>query len=171
MKYSFNFYSQNINESNKEYNISKEFSIFKNLVEKEIKPNIYKTDWLIYSPEHEVVGSVDAVFKDADGSYTMCDWIRTNKLIDEVKNIIPSHDYGRGIYGMNNMVDNEYNKYCLKQNIHKYILEKYYNLKIETMYLVIVHPDYSRCYSIYIPDRQNEAEYMLQNKHLVIKEN
>lgn len=49
MKYSFSFNSPNKKVSDLEYDISKEFSIFKNLVEKEIKPNIYKTDWLIYS--------------------------------------------------------------------------------------------------------------------------
>lgn len=171
MKYSFNFYSQNINESNKEYNISKEFSIFKNLVEKEIKPNIYKTDWLIYSPEHEVIGSVDLIFKDADGSYTMCDWIRSNKLFDEERDVIPVREYGVGLYGMNKTPSSEYHKACLKQNIHRFILEKYYNLKIGKMALLILHPDFSKYYNLAVLDMQKEAEYMLQNKHLVIKEN
>lgn len=171
MKYSFNFYSQNINESNREYNISKEFSIFKNLVEKEIKPNIYKTDWLIYSPEHEVIGSVDLIFKDADGSYTMCDWIRSNKLFDEERDVIPVREYGVGLHGMNKTPSSEYHKACLKQNIHRFILEKYYNLKIGKMALLILHPDFSKYYNLAVLDMQKEAEYMLQNKHLVVQEN
>ncbi|MBB4036524.1 hypothetical protein GGR21_002430 [Dysgonomonas hofstadii] len=171
MKYSFSFNSPNKKVSDLEYDISKEFSIFKNLVEKEIKPNIYKTDWLIYSPEHEVIGSVDLIFKDADGSYTMCDWIRSNKLFDEERNVIPVREYGVGLHGMNKTPSSEYHKACLKQNIHRFILEKYYNLKIGKMALLILHPDFSKYYNLAVLDMQKEAEYMLQNKHLVVQEN
>lgn len=172
MKYSFNFYSQNIKVSNREYDISKEFSIFKNLADKEIKPFVYKTDWLIYSPEHEVIGSVDIVFKEPDAElYYMVDCIRSNKLFDEERDAIPCREFGTGLHEMNKTPNSEYHKACLKQNIHKYILEKYYNLKIEKMVLLILHPDFSKYHTLAVLDMQKEAEYMLQNKHLVIQEN
>lgn len=172
MKYSFNFYSQNIKVSNREYDISKEFSIFKNLADIEIKPFVYKTDWLIYSPEHEVIGSVDIVFKEPDAElYYMVDCIRSNKLFDEERDVIPCREFGTGLHEMNKTPNSEYHKACLKQNIHKYILEKYYNLKIEKMVLLILHPDFSKYHTLAVLDMQKEAEYMLQNKHLVIQEN
>ncbi|MBD8388844.1 hypothetical protein [Dysgonomonas sp. BGC7] len=171
MKYSFNFYSQNIKVSNRGYDISKEFSIFKNLADKQIKPSVYKTDWLIYSPEHEVIGSVDIVFKEPDAElYYMVDCIRSNKLFDEERDVIPCREFGTGLHEMNKTPNSEYHKACLKQNIHKYILEKYYDLKIEKMVLLILHPDFSKYHTLAVLDMQEEAEYMLQNKHLVIEE-
>lgn len=172
MKYSFNFYSQNIKVSNRGYDISKEFSIFKNLADKQIKPSVYKTDWLIYSPEHEVIGSVDIVFKEPDAElYYMVDCIRSNKLFDEERDVIPCREFGTGLHEMNKTPNSEYHKACLKQNIHKYILEKYYDLKIEKMVLLILHPDFSKYHTLAVLDMQEETEYMLQNKHLVIEEN
>lgn len=170
MKYSFNFYSQNIKVSNREYDISKEFSIFKNLADKQIKPSVYKTDWLIYSPEHEVISSVDIVFKEPDAElYYMVDCIRSNKLFDEERDVIPYREFGTGLHEMDKTPNSEYHKACLKQNIHKYILEKYYDLKIEKMVLLILHPDFSKYHTLAVLDMQKEAEYMLQNKHLVIE--
>ena len=170
MKYSFNFNSPTIKVPRREYDISKEFSIFKNLADKEIKPFVYKTDWLIYSPEHEVIGSIDVVFKEPDTElYYMIDCIRSNKLFDEGRNVIPCREFGTGLHDMNKTPNSEYHKACLKQNIHKYILEKYYNLKIEKMALLILHPDYSKYHTLAVLDMQKEAEYMLRNKHLVLQ--
>lgn len=170
MKYYYNFNSPTMRVSRREYDISKEFSIFKNLADREIKPFVYKTDWLIYSPEHEVIGSIDVVFKEPNAEYYyMIDYIRSNKLFDEGRNVIPCREFGTGLYGMNKTPNSEYHKACLKQNIHKYILEKYYNLKIEKMALLILHPDYSKYHALAVLDMQKEAEYMLQNKHLVLQ--
>lgn len=172
MSYIYSFRSYSINIQNKRYDISKEFSFFEKLYNevdfRSQKP--YRTAWHIYSIKYKIVGTVDLVYKESDNSYIMCDWIRTNKLFDEEIGFIPSHNYGKGIYGMEKMTNNEYNIYCMKQNIHKYILEEEYGLNISKMYLLILHPDYSKYRTIYIPNRQCEAEYMLQNKHLVIKE-
>ncbi len=101
----------------------------------------------------------------------MCDWIRSNKLFDEERNVIPVREYGVGLHGMNKTPSSEYHKACLKQNIHRFILEKYYNLKIGKMALLILHPDFSKYYNLAVLDMQKEAEYMLQNKHLVVQEN
>jgi hypothetical protein len=92
-----------------------EMKFFENFVDQCYKIP-YRTEWSIYSDEMQLSGTVDMVFDNKDGTYTIYDWKRTFKLSV-----------------------NDKKRYTLQLNLYKKILEKSYGLKIKDMYLLCLH--------------------------------
>lgn len=170
--YHFNYTSEYVNVKEK-HNIKNEYLFFQDFQKnKSIRP--YRTEWHIFDFRYMIAGTIDLICKQIDGTYILYDWKRSKKVGWEIDKILHiSHDnYRKFGYGeLSHIPDNIFNRYSLKQNIYKYILEKNYGVKISKMYLVILHSNYTKYHLVEVPDMQKEAEYMLQNKHLVIKEN
>ena len=136
--------------------IEKEFNYFLNFNENEIKLNnkiLFKTEWSIFDEEYKIAGSIDVIYTDNNQKYYIYDWKRTNKI--KYNNF-----YQQGLYPCHLLDNCNYNHYSLQLNIYKYILEKNYNIIIESMNLVYLHPDESNYKIETIPNLQSCIDKM-----------
>lgn len=155
-----NYYKKIPNKS-----ISKEFQYFLNFKERYSTMIPHRTEWRIFDEDYLIAGTIDMIYKKEDGSFYMFDWKRSEKVVERNGNpklSDPSHKYSKFAYGgLNHLTDDSYNRYALQQNIYKYILEKKYGYKINSMNLLILHPNYDTYHWLKLPNMQKEVQYML----------
>tara|TARA_B100001063_G_scaffold137908_1_gene128870 strand:- start:288 stop:1085 length:798 start_codon:yes stop_codon:yes gene_type:complete len=100
-----------------------------------LKP--YRTEWTVFHEELKLAGSIDMLFKsELNDKFYIYDWKRS-------KEIIKSNSFNK--FGnkecINHLPDSNYWHYCLQLNTYKAILESKYNINIEEMYLICIHPN------------------------------
>ncbi|OLP88805.1 hypothetical protein AK812_SmicGene29789 [Symbiodinium microadriaticum] len=99
---------------------------------------VYRTEWCICAPNEDLAGSIDLVMKDKDSNtFHIVNWKRSEKLEDKYtsygkKMTPPAHDVD----------DCQGQHYRLQLNIYKWILERYYDVRVDQMKVVCVHPRY-----------------------------
>ena len=96
----------------------------------------YRTEWMIYDEQLKLAGSVDMVYKNNDGSYSIYDWKRS-------KDIAKTNGFGKTALTdcIDYMPDANFWHYALQLNIYKMILERNYGVRIRDLKLVRLHPD------------------------------
>jgi ATP-dependent exoDNAse (exonuclease V) beta subunit len=96
----------------------------------------YRTEWMIYDEQLKLAGSVDMVYKNSDGSYSIYDWKRS-------KDIAKTNGFGKTALTecIDYMPDANFWHYTLQLNIYKMILERNYGVRIRDLKLVRLHPD------------------------------
>lgn len=98
-----------------------------------LKP--YRTEWMIYDEELKFAGSVDMLFENDDGTLEIYDWKRS-------KEIKMSNRWQSGLTKcVCHLPDCNYYHYSLQLNTYKVLLERNYDVKINGMYLVCLHPN------------------------------
>jgi len=149
---------------------SKEFEMFRNFYDKEIrKRNIafFDAEKMIYSDRYNVAGTIDCLFKKNDtNEYIMLDWKRSKKLIIDGRPRI--FGFGYALSELSNLDNSSYYRYCLQQNIYKHIVESEYSIKISSMKLVVLHENYSDYHVVNVPVMNREAKIILNSiKHKI----
>jgi len=96
----------------------------------------YRTEWMIYDEQLKLAGSVDMVYKNSDGTYSIYDWKRS-------KDITKTNGFGKTALTecIDYMPDANFWHYTLQLNIYKMILERNYGICIRDLKLVRLHPD------------------------------
>lgn len=132
----------------------KYFMNFWNDVKDDLVP--YRSEWEVWMKEYLLCGSIDMVFysKKLKG-YVIYDWKRS-------KEIKTKNDFGSGYGPVKHLPDCNYWHYTLQLNIYKYFLEKYYDLNIVDLCLVILHPDNKNYRLIRLNILGEEVEDMIQ---------
>lgn len=122
----------------------------------------FRTEWRIFDEELMVAGTIDMVYYNSSkDSYYMFDWKRSEKVVDQFGNPLrPDFDYAFGELG--HLSDNSFNKYSLQLNIYKHILEKRYGIKISSMNLLVLHPNYDTYRHVAIDDMTKEVKYIME---------
>lgn len=124
----------------------------------------YRTEWSVFDEEHKIAGQIDSIFriKQPDGSYkyVMADWKRTPHDISA-----DSKAYSQCAFPLQHLGQNDYWGYGFQQNMYKYILEKYYDIKIEAMYLIRLHEEVSEYGEFKCPDMQDEIKLVLKHRN------
>lgn len=127
---------------------TKEFALFKEYekvhVTGKLKP--YRTEWTIWCELLQLCGSVDILYEyvnevdhgDGKKHLVMRDWKRSKKI--EMFNTFQSGS----VPCTENMGDCNYCHYTLQLSLYKYILEKYYNVVIDSLDLVVLHPNQAK---------------------------
>lgn len=69
----------------------------------------------------------------------MVDWKRSKKLIVQGTNKPDKRGFQIEMEGLMDLTNCSYYRYCIQQNIYKYILEKEYNIVISDMILAVLH--------------------------------
>mgnify|MGYP001178533474 CR=1 FL=1 len=133
-----------------------QFKMFEKSRDKSMLP--YRTEWMIYDTELRLAGSLDMVFKNADGTYSIYDWKRSKA--------IKTKDSKKGGFPIEHLPDCNFTHYSLQLNLYKYILEKNYGVRISTMVLVVCHPVQNGFKKIVCPDLQEEISDMLDLRRL-----
>ena len=95
---------------------------------------ILKNEYVIFDEELSVAGTVDCIAKDTqrDELYIF-DW----KRVKEIKET--SQD--NALYPLEHLANTNYWKYALQLNMYKYMLEKFYDIKISGLYIVQFHEE------------------------------
>lgn len=117
----------------------------------------------IYYSEFNIAGTVDCLFMNPDGKYVMADWKRSKKLIVNGTNKPDKRGFQIEIEGLRDLTNCSYYRYCIQQNMYKYILETVDNIKISDMILVVLHEKYSTYYTIKLPVMENEVQIILNS--------
>ena len=112
----------------------------------------------VFYSKFNVAGTVDCLFKSSDGKYVMVDWKRSKKLIVKGTNKPDKRGFQIEIEGLTDLTNCSYYRYCIQQNMYKYILEKEYNIVISDMILAVLHERYSNYHTIKLPEMINETE-------------
>ena len=147
-----------------------EFQMFIDFYNEEIKKrdlSFFEAEKIIYSNKYNIAGTIDCLFKkNSSDEYVMLDWKRSKKLIIDGRPRI--YGFGYALSELNNLDNSSYNRYCLQQNIYKYILETEYSIKISSMQLVVLHANYSRYYVVRVPEMKKEVKIILNSlKHKI----
>ena len=141
----------------------KEFQLFRKFHEEQIVRRgltFYDAEKIVTLPQYGIAGTVDALFRKPDGSFVMVDWKRSKHLI--IDGYPKKYGIGRGISILSHLDNSSYYHYELQQSFYKYILENDYGMKISSMILCVLHPDYDRYYTIKLSDyRKDEVEEMI----------
>ncbi len=144
---------------------SNEFALFLDFYNKEIKPRnllFFDAERMIVSEKYNVAGTIDCLFKkDNKDEYVMLDWKRSKKLIIDGRPRI--FGYGYALSELNTLDNSSYNRYCLQQNIYKYIAETEYGMKISSMKLVVLHENYSDYHVVDVPVMKKETNIILNS--------
>ena len=123
----------------------------------EIKP--LRTEWRIADPEYSLAGSVDYVGTLPDGSCIIMDWKRSKNLA-----VNPNNAYGRrGKWPLDHLDDTEATKYFLQLNMYRYILQKHYNIVVNSMILTSFHPSVGSYFMEECPKLDDEVERVLED--------
>lgn len=119
-------------------------------------------EYAIELKESNIAGTVDALFRKPNGEYVMIDWKRSKHLI--IDGYPKKYGFGRGLSVLSHLDNSSYYKYELQQSFYKYILEKDYGIKISSMVLAVLHPDYDGYYVIRLSEyRKQEVLDMLES--------
>lgn len=137
-----------------------EFSFFKKFHDKYPALTPYRTEWRIFDASVSIAGTVDMVYKKNNGDVFIFDWKRSTKLVDQQGKLLLK-DFKYGLDGLSHVEDNSFNRYALQQNIYKYILESNYSVKVSSMNLLVLHPDYKDFIHLSVPEMQKEAKYLI----------
>jgi len=146
-----------------EYNNSREFEKFINFHEKYISKNYnpFRTEWRVFDENKLLAGSIDMVYQKSDNEVFLFDWKRSKKIINSNGSVEKQNPFENGLKGLSHLSSTDYIKYCLQQNIYKYILEKNYGLIVSSMNLLILHPFYSKYHIVKVEDLPLETEYLI----------
>ena len=112
---------------------------------------------IIYSTELSIAGTVDILAKNNDtGEYELIDW-KTSKKIETVSfgNKMGTHDATKHI------MDCNFYHYSVQLSLYRYILEEYYNIKINNQ--LIAHIRNDGVNAIVAPYMKSEIREMLDS--------
>ena len=113
---------------------------------------------IVYSKELEIAGTIDILALDKKtNKYDLIDW-KTSKKIE-------MNSYGGKVgtkIATSNIPDCNYYHYALQLSLYRYLLERYYGLKIRTMIIAHLKEDYAR--AIIVPYMIKEIRDMLIQK-------
>lgn len=123
---------------------------------------------VIELPEHNIAGTVDALFKKPNGEYVMIDWKRSKHLI--IDGYPRKYGFGRGLSVLSHLDNSSYYKYEMQQSFYKYILEKRYNMTISSMILVVLYPTYDNYFTIKLSKyREKEVKEIIEIHDRMLK--
>lgn len=136
-------------------NNSQEFKYFLNFYEEHKDIEIYRTEWLVYIDILKITGSIDAVFKNKDGTISIYDWKRSEEIKYE------SYNNECCNYPLDNVLKCNYFQYSLQLNFYREILERFYKHKVKDMFLIILHPKNDNYIKIEVKRMEKEIELIL----------
>lgn len=135
------------------YQACPEMELFLHFI-KENPTEPYRTEWTIFSEDYPIAGTIDFIGK-RNGEYVMYDWKRSKKVVNPDNNEpITVNNWGNmsiGALRKFQIDDTSYNRYCIQQNLYRHILLTKYNIEVNRMYLVVLHPDLDNYVKVSVP--------------------
>lgn len=152
--YSFSYDGELVNYK-KTISIKKEFSYFLDFIrDSGVKP--FRSEWRIFDEENKIAGTIDLICRN-DSQFDIYDWKRSVKASPNA--VVWKH----GRNGLEHIPDIAFYKYALQQNLYKFILENNYDIKINKMYLIVLHHEYDRYIKYEIPQMDKEINIIINS--------
>ncbi|CAE7036636.1 unnamed protein product [Symbiodinium sp. CCMP2592] len=140
-----------------------ELQLFSTFLQQMPKLIAFRSEWCVYGEEEKLAGCIDFVAQTPSSDVILFDWKRTKQLRRKyvslwstMKQPLSHLDDCAGIH------------YRLQLNLYKYLIEKYYGLRVAAMYVVCLHPDnqeegpFIDC----VPDMPSEVDAILEVRRL-----
>ena len=86
---------------------------------------------------------------------------RSKKLIIDGKQRKFGNEYA--LSELSHLDNSSFYKYCLQQNIYRYIIENEYAMKISSMKLVVLHENYTDYHIVDVPIIEKETNIILNS--------
>ncbi len=121
----------------------------------------YRSEWRIFMEECGLAGTLDFLAINADGSFEIWDWKRSNKVVDASGN--PNFtSYGKhALPPIDHLPDTTFHHYALQVSIYRYILAEKYGIETCAGHLGVFHPDYSQPWVVDLPYLRQEVISLL----------
>ena len=153
-EYSFEYNGEIVNYK-KTISIEKEFGYFLDFMrDSEVRP--FRSEWRIFDEKNKIAGTIDLICRNGS-QFDIYDWKRSTKA--SPNETVWQH----GINGLEHIPDISFYKYALQQNLYKYILESNYGIKINKMYLIVLHHEYERYVKYEVPRMDKEITIILNS--------
>lgn len=125
----------------------------------------YRTEWTVFDEDLKLSGSIDMLFCDPSGNFHIYDWKRSRDIVKANGWNKYSH-----VECIDHLPDTNYWHYCLQLNTYKGILERKYDMKINDLYLICLHPDNknNNYLKIKVLDLSNEINDLFEARKLQI---
>ena len=143
-----------------------ELDAAKNIIEGIGALETYRTEWCIYATDEDLAGSIDLVLRDPISNMLyLVDCKRSEKLQDKYQS------FGKYMKPpLQHTADCQGEHYRLQLNIYKWILEKYYGVRVAGLKLVCVHPRYlPDGFVDEVPDMQDAICVLMQSRRDAIQ--
>ena len=111
----------------------------------------YRQEWPVFDADLNLAGTIDLICREADGTFTIYDWKRSRKVVDEQGCPITEAFGSRTAHYGIDLPDTAYHHYCMQQNLYRYMLGQHYGIHVARMYLVVLCPDYDRYHCVDVP--------------------
>lgn len=145
-------------DDNWEPNLSPEWSMFMNYQEKIGRKMIpFRTEWLVFHEKIKVAGSIDMLYMKKDGTYAIYDWKRSKEIKMENK-------YQSGLGPVMHLPDTNYWHYSLQLNVYRMILKEKYDINVNELALVILHPNNPTFQVIKVNIMEDEINAMFETR-------
>ena len=119
----------------------------------------FRCEFEVYAPEEDVAGSVDFLAKTKDENiFHIFDWKRAKP--EKLKEIFPKCYKKMLKAPFNHIVQSDVGVYTFQISIYKYIIEKYTDMKIDTLALVSIFPGFH--WHTFCPFFDLEVEYLMR---------
>ena len=105
-----------------------EWSYFMQFVNDNPQLKIYRTEWFVYDESINIAGSIDAIFKNDDGTYDIYDWKRS-------KNIQKCNKWENALHPIDHIPNTNY----WQLNMYKRILETKYDKQVSNLFIIVLH--------------------------------
>lgn len=122
----------------------------------EITP--FRTEWRIAATKEGIAGTVDFVGRCPDGTFCIMDWKTTKGLANKFSN-----KFSKAKHPIDHLDDCDGEKYNLQLNIYKYILEKYYGIKISKMVLAAFNKAEPGYFTKDVEDMQDSVQAIMDD--------
>ena len=103
------------------------------------------------------------VYRKENDDIFIFDWKRSKKIINSNGTVERENPFENGLKGLSHLSSSDYIKYCLQQNIYKYIIEKNYEKKVSSMNLLILHPNYNTYHIVQVDEFSIETDYLINS--------
>lgn len=152
-------------EFSSEFKKTKEYKIFRKYLEHHKNYIPYRTEWAIFTKKYRLAGSIDMVYHDPEDKdkVIIVDWKRCKELKFDNK-------WEKAIEPISDIPNCNFWHYTLQLNVYRMILEKYYNLNVSKMYLVVIHPDFDNYQKYYIQKITDPIIKMLKKRKEELQE-
>jgi ATP-dependent exoDNAse (exonuclease V) beta subunit len=114
----------------------------------------YRTEWMIYDEDVKIAGSIDMLYRNEDGSFTIYDWKRTK----QISAANPFKKFAVSTSVIPHIPDTNYWHYALQLNIYRRILSRKYGINVRDMMLVRLHPNAESYELICVPELNTEID-------------
>ena len=146
------------NDDNWTPKLSPEWTMFQNYQEKIGSKMIpYRTEWLVFNERIKIAGSIDMLYMKKDGTYAIYDWKRSKEIKMENR-------YQAGLGPVMHLPDTNYWHYSLQLNVYRMILKEKYNMDVNELALVILHPNNPTFQVIKVNIMEDEIQGMFESR-------